>query len=132
MGFSIDNSIFFQKFKDTQPKSALNPKIARYFPDGQRVFSFDYLVGMGVWPGLNNTLLYLENYPIYDLISNANGTQLIGQVWQNIKVVDLMITCDDGSKGGQCSCASGMYWDFGSYQCKPLACTAFSNGMNAN
>jgi len=36
---------------DIQPMSSNNAKIARFMPDGHRFYSFDYLNGIGLWPG---------------------------------------------------------------------------------
>lgn len=51
MAYSVTNGVYFKKISDTQPKSSQNAKIARYMPDGQRYYSFDYLNGVGLWPG---------------------------------------------------------------------------------
>ena len=69
--------------------SSQNAKIARFMPDGQRFFSFDYLNGIGLWPGskevVNNIttykLYYQENMLLYDTATNLNGTKLIGYLW---------------------------------------------------
>lgn len=42
-----------------QPTFMNNFKIVKFMPDGKRVFSSDYLEGIGLWPGLPNLpLLY--------------------------------------------------------------------------
>ncbi len=38
--------------------SSENAKVARYMPDHDRFYSYDYLDGVGIWPGLNNKLYY--------------------------------------------------------------------------
>jgi hypothetical protein len=48
----------FKLLKDIQPQSSLNAKKARYMPDGKRILSSDYINGIGIWPGVNNTLYY--------------------------------------------------------------------------
>ena len=89
IAYSINNGIFFKKLNDIQPMSSQNAKIARFMPDGQRFFSFDYLNGIGLWPGskevVNNIttykLYYQENMLLYDTATNLNGTKLIGYLW---------------------------------------------------
>ena len=39
--------------------SAQNAKIARYMPDNTRFFSYDFINGVGLWPGVGNKLFYL-------------------------------------------------------------------------
>jgi hypothetical protein len=57
--FSIENGgQFYKKFVDIQPMSSKNAKIARYMPDSVRYYSFDYLNGVGLWPGVGNRLYY--------------------------------------------------------------------------
>ncbi len=51
MAYSVTSGVFFKRLADTQPKSSQNAKIARYMPDGQKYYSFDYLNGVGLWPG---------------------------------------------------------------------------------
>lgn len=92
--YSIDNDgSFIKRFDDIQPMSSKNAKIAHYFPDAQRYYSFDYLDGVGLWPGLQNKLYYKENFLLYDASSDALGTRLIGYVWQQIKVADIQLNC---------------------------------------
>jgi hypothetical protein len=93
MAFSIISSVYFKKMNDIQPQSSQNAKIAQYMPDGVRFYSFDYLNGVGLWPGLNNVLYYKENFLFYDAQVNSIGTRLIGYVWQTINVVDITLTC---------------------------------------
>ena len=45
--------------KDIQPLASKNPKIATYMPDGKRFISTDNLKGVGVWPGVSDTLYYV-------------------------------------------------------------------------
>ncbi len=57
--FSLENGgAFFKKYSDIQPMSSQNAKIAIYMPDNSRFYSYDYLNGVGIWPGLNNKLYY--------------------------------------------------------------------------
>lgn len=64
--FSIDNGgLFFKKLSDIQPMSSQNAKVARYMPDASRFYSFDYLNGVGLWPGLKDKLYYVENLLLY-------------------------------------------------------------------
>jgi len=51
LAYSISNAVFFKKLNDIQPMSSNNAKIARYMPDGQRFYSYDFLNGIGLWPG---------------------------------------------------------------------------------
>jgi hypothetical protein len=58
--FSLNNGgTFFKQFNDIQPMSSQNAKIAAYMPDCTRYFSFDYLDGVGLWPGINSKLYYI-------------------------------------------------------------------------
>ena len=58
--YSIENGgKFFKKINDIQPMSAQNAKIARYMPDNYRFFSYDFINGVGLWPGVGNKLYYL-------------------------------------------------------------------------
>lgn len=83
------DSGFFVPMKDIQPFASKNPKIANYMPDGKRVISTDNLKGIGIWPGVGDKLYYVEGYLLYHLHPNALGTQIIGRVWQNIKVIQI-------------------------------------------
>lgn len=56
MAYSLVSEIFFKKMPDIQPSSSQNAKVARYFPDGLRYYSFDYLDGVGLWPGKKSVL----------------------------------------------------------------------------
>lgn len=60
MGYSINDDVFFKKSTDIQPMESENAKIAKYMPDGYRFYSYDYLNGVGLWPGseifINNVL----------------------------------------------------------------------------
>jgi len=38
--------------------SSQNAKIAKYMPDGVRFYSYDYLNGVGLWPGATQRLFY--------------------------------------------------------------------------
>lgn len=38
--------------------SSKNAKIAHYMPDSVRYYSFDYLNGVGLWPGVGSRLYY--------------------------------------------------------------------------
>lgn len=59
MALNVETGIFFKKSNDIQPKSTLNPKNVKYMPDGVRLYSSDNLLGIGVWPGVNNQLFYM-------------------------------------------------------------------------
>lgn len=95
MAYSLVNAVFFKKVQDIQPSSSQNAKIARYMSDGIRYYSYDYLDGVGLWPGTKTVtggtvqygLEYTEGLLLYDAAANPNGTILIGAVWQRIKVV---------------------------------------------
>lgn len=54
---NLDTGLFVL-LKDIQPQSSLNAKKAQFMPDGKRVLSSDYVNGIGIWPGVNNTLYY--------------------------------------------------------------------------
>ena len=49
---------YFKKIYDIQPMSSENAKIAKFMPDGSRFYSFDYLNGIGLWPGATGKLTY--------------------------------------------------------------------------
>ena len=55
--------------------SSQNAKIAKYMPDNIRFYSYDFINGVGLWPGPNNKLYYLENFLLYGASSNSLGTQ---------------------------------------------------------
>jgi len=126
--FSLDNGgSFFKRFEDIQPMSSKNAKIAQYMPDCLRYYSFDYLDGVGLWPGTGSKLYYKENFLLYDASSDALGTRLIGYVWQQIKVVDIALTCSNSignstgnstgnsssnSSLGQCPCPANQTWSY--------------------
>jgi len=96
--YSIENGgQFFKKLNDIQPMSSQNAKIARYMPDHSRFFSYDFINGVGLWPGVGNKLYYIENFLLYDAASNVLGTRMFGFVWQKIKVVDIMLACSGGT-----------------------------------
>lgn len=38
--------------------SAQNAKVARYLPDNSRFFSYDFINGVGLWPGPGGKLFY--------------------------------------------------------------------------
>jgi hypothetical protein len=44
--------------KDIQPLSSSNAKVATFMPDGKRFLSSDFRNGIGLWPGLQDTLFY--------------------------------------------------------------------------
>jgi hypothetical protein len=124
LAYSLSAGIFFKKLTDIQPMSSQNAKIAKYMPDGQRFFSYDYLDGVGLWPGtkaLNNgtvtyKLYYQEKFLFYDAASNRYGSTLIGFVWQTIKVAKIQqSSCVDHL--GTCSCPSGSAWSYATFQC---------------
>lgn len=129
MAYSLVNGIFFKKMTDIQPMSAKNGKVARYFPDGQRFYSYDYLDGVGLWPGsksiVNGTITYKlnykENFLLYDAAGNSEGTALIGFVWQSIKIVKI-IQSSCNAVGESCSCPSGFAYNYSTFQCEQLSC----------
>jgi len=84
----IDTGLF-KLLKDIQPQSSLNAKKSQFMPDGKRVLSSDYINGLGIWPGVNDTLYYKEGYLLYDLHPNRDGTTVIGYVWQQIKYFNI-------------------------------------------
>lgn len=45
------------------------------------------------------------------------GTRVVGFVWQQIKVVDIMLTCPGGTEAGTCPCPNGQAWDYANYKC---------------
>ena len=67
---------------------------------------------MGLWPGPNNKLYYKENFLFYDASSNALGTSLIGYVWQQIKVADVLLDCGSGALAQQCGCPANQTWSY--------------------
>lgn len=88
--------------------SAQNAKIAAFMPDGSRYYSFDYLDGVGLWPGLSNRLYYIENFLLYDTNTDKLGTRLIGYVWQQIKIVNIQLKCGTDNKTVLiCPCPEG-------------------------
>lgn len=120
--YSIENNgVFFKKLSDIQPMSSQNAKIAKYMPDNSRFYSFDYLNGVGIWPGLQDRLYYVENFLFYGASSNELGTRLFGYVWQQIKIADITVNCS-GSEGATCPCPSGQAWDYANYECISLVC----------
>jgi hypothetical protein len=130
--YSIENGgLFFKKFQDIQPMSSQNAKIASYMPDTQRYYSYDYNNGVGLWPGPGGKLYYLENFLLYDAHSNALGTRLVGYVWENIKVADIMLNCTGGTMAATCPCPNGQAWNYASYQCQALSCqqAEYSTGV---
>lgn len=76
--------------KDIQPLSANNAKVAIFMNDAKRFISSDYRNGIGVWPGIGNVLLYEEGLLLYDL-RPLSGSRFIGYVWQQVKVIDIMV-----------------------------------------
>jgi hypothetical protein len=58
MGYTLAKNTYFPKLKDIQPMGSQNQKVARYMPDGQRFYSYDYLKGIGLWPGPGSKLYY--------------------------------------------------------------------------
>lgn len=86
-------------------------------PDHTRFYSYDFINGIGLWPGPNGKLYYLEKELLYGASSNSLGTRLTGYVWQNIKVIDIMLTCADGTEAATCSCISGKVWNYATYKC---------------
>lgn len=125
---------FFKKIFDIQPMSSENAKIAKFMPDGSRFYSYDFLNGIGLWPGASGKLAYKEKFLLYDATANADGTQLIGFVWESIKVVDINNLCSDGNTVQTCTCASGEAWNFESYSCETLTClqAEFATGVIQN
>jgi len=65
-------------------------------PDGQRFYSYDYLDGIGLWPGPGLKLYYEEQFLLYGTAHDKLGTILIGHVWQSIKIVNIILTCSSG------------------------------------
>ena len=102
--------------------SSKNAKIVHYMPDSVRYYSFDYLNGVGLWPGIGNRLYYKENFLLYDASSNSLGTKLIGYVWQQIKVVDILVDCGKGASSTSCPCDSNQAWSYEAYTCVNLSC----------
>eukprot|EP00919_Chromeraceae_sp_WS-2016_P049349 GHVR01116821.1.p1 GENE.GHVR01116821.1~~GHVR01116821.1.p1 ORF type:complete len:110 (+),score=7.23 GHVR01116821.1:736-1065(+) len=93
--YNINKKTFFSKTNDVQPHRSQNYKIAMYMADGQRLYSYDYLEGVGIWPGPNNKLVYKEDYLLYGLNANRDGTQIIGYVWERVKIISLRVKCAD-------------------------------------
>lgn len=145
MAYSLNSGIFFKKMSDTQPYSSQNAKIARYMPDGTRFYSFDYLDGVGLWPGnkivtngvVNYRLGYTENFLLYDAATNSNGTVLLGFVWQSIKVVYIVqSSCKPPTSSSlttntnkttttpsiTCVCPTGSAYSYSTFQCQQLSC----------
>ena len=48
----------FVPMKGIQPLATKNEKKATYMPDGKRFLSSDAMNGIGLWPGVKNSLLY--------------------------------------------------------------------------
>lgn len=65
MAYSLVNGIFFKKMNDIQPMSSKNGKVAKYMPDGQRIYSYDYLDGVGLWPGAKSVTNGTVTYRLY-------------------------------------------------------------------
>lgn len=65
MAYSLATGVFFKKLPDIQPYSSQNAKIAHYMPDGVRVFSYDYLEGVGLWPGSKTVVGGVVTYRLY-------------------------------------------------------------------
>ncbi len=103
--------------------STQNAKIAGFMPDGSRYYSFDYLDGVGLWPGLSNRLYYIENFLLYDTNTDKLGTRLIGYVWQQIKIVNIQLKCGTNNKTVLiCPCPEGQAYNYTSYSCGSLVC----------
>jgi hypothetical protein len=146
MAFSLVSSVYFKKIQDIQPSSSQNAKIARYMPDGLRFYSYDYLDGVGLWPGKKTTqngvvvygLEYTEGMLLYDAATNPNGTVLIGIVWQSIKIVHIVqSTCQqpsgslttnakanstNASLSVTCVCPAGNAYSYATFQCQKISC----------
>jgi hypothetical protein len=123
VAYSLSNGVYFKKYSDVQPMSSQNAKIARYMPDGQRYYSYDYLKGIGLWPGTrlnSNTgptyrLYYKEDFLMYDTVHNSNGTALIGYVWQTIKAVTIVYSNCVKSGALGCQCPTGKSWNLATF-----------------
>jgi len=68
-------------------------------PDGSRFYSYDFLSGIGVWPGAGGRLSYREKYLLYDATANRQGTILLGFVWESIRLVRINNQCSSGPQG---------------------------------
>jgi hypothetical protein len=134
MAYSLVNSVYFKKIQDIQPSSSQNAKIARYMSDGVRYYSYDYLDGVGLWPGrkvvrdgvVEYRLDYTEKMLLYDAAPNPNGTILIGAVWQSIKIAHIVqSTCKqpsslttasrNSSLSITCDCPSGSAYSYAGF-----------------
>jgi hypothetical protein len=91
-------------------------------PDGQRFYSFDYLNGVGLWPGTSQKLYYQEKFLLYDATADQLGTTLIGYVWQTVKVSTINVFCSNQKWATSCSCPTNAVWDSATYDCVPLVC----------
>lgn len=73
---------------------------------------------------------------MYDLAANSLGTEIIGYVWQSIKVVNITIPCTNNqniSYNESCGCPGSNYWNYGNYSCVNLNCNGNSiNSTNPN
>lgn len=58
---------------------------------------------------------------LYGASSNSVGTTLIGYVWEQIKIADILLSCG-GTEGAICSCSQGQAWDYANYNCSKLIC----------
>jgi hypothetical protein len=139
MAYSLTSGIYFKKMADIQPDSSQNAKIARYMPDGIRFYSYDYLDGVGLWPGnkivtngvITYRLGYTENFLLYDASTNSKGTMLLGFVWQSIKIVNIVqssckspasLSTANQTNSITCACPTGSAYSYATFQCQQLSC----------
>lgn len=100
----LDDGVFFTNFTDIQPSPNNNAKVARYLPDGIRVYSYDFEKGVGLWSGPKNKLYYQSKFFLYGAASNMNGSQLIGYQWQTIRLVNITLQCANNISSIICPC----------------------------
>jgi hypothetical protein len=58
---------------------------------------------------------------LYGASVNSFGTQLVGYVWQQIKVATIMLTCSQG-EGTTCPCPTSQAWNYATYNCVEVVC----------
>jgi WD40 repeat protein len=118
--FNGNSTQFIKISSQDQPSYQNNPKTVRFMPDGQRIFSSDNLVGVGLWPGnTNSSLVYNEGFLFFGPVPFDSGQRVLGYNWQKISIVEIQFECPGNPKiwATSCTCGSGQFWSLNAGKC---------------
>jgi hypothetical protein len=106
--FNGNSSEYSKVSSQDQPSYQNNPKTVRFMPDGQRVFSSDDQLGVGLWPGdPTQSLVYNNSYHLFKPTPFDGGQRVLGYNWQSISIAEIQYQCPGSSGAGTTTCKCG-------------------------